>query len=264
MRCLVNFLTTDILMRFTSIVILFVCIFTLISCNSAKDENTLIVGTSADNPPYEFIQNNQIVGLDIEIINKIAKHLGKNVVIENMDFNGLIAAIVSNKIDLAIASMSVTPERQAKIDFSDIYASSKIAVLYRTEDNFTHTTDLANKTIGALLGSIWSQFAKSVSVKYNAKVVTLLNNLALVEELKSGAIDAVIVEEAQAASFIEQNPNLSSFTVHELSSNLAIALPKKSPLKANIDGAIAALKADGTIDRIMLKWLRSKVNKLND
>jgi polar amino acid transport system substrate-binding protein len=229
----------------------------LSSCSDRDDENTLIVGTSADNPPYEFIRANQIVGFDIDVIKAVADHLGKKVVIKNLDFNGLMAALSTKQVDLVIAGLSITPERQAKVDFSDIYASASISVLYRAEDDFKNVSDLADKFVGAQLGTIWKIFADSISVKYGSKVLSLQSNLALVEELKNKRIDAVILEHHQANSFMEGNAELLSFNIKNLLSDFAIAMPKKSPLKANIDGAIKTLQDDGTINRLMVKWLKS-------
>ncbi|WPY01370.1 Putative amino acid ABC transporter substrate-binding protein [Candidatus Trichorickettsia mobilis] len=246
-------------MRLFQLSIISLLALILFGCGNPKDdENTLIVGTSADNPPYEYMKSNQIVGLDIEVIEEIAKHLGKKVKIENLDFNGLLAALSSDRVDLVIAGLSVTPERQAMVDFSDPYTSGSIAVLYRANDNFKDVTNLGNKVVGAQLGTIWSQFAQSVSIKHNAKVITLATNIALVEELKSKAVDAVILEQQQAINFMENNSELASFVIKSLTSDFAIALPKHSPLKVNIDGAIKALKEDGTIDKIMVKWLKGE------
>jgi polar amino acid transport system substrate-binding protein len=229
--------------------------FFLVSCNNTNIEQQLIVGTSADNPPYEFIQSGKIVGLDIDIINAIAKHLGKDVVIKNLDFNGLLAALSSNNVELLIAGLSITPERQVHVDFSQPYISAKVSVLYRTQDNFKNIEDLKSKTIGAQLGTIWGAIANDLSTDLHFKINSLSNNLMLVEELKSKVIDAIILEEAQCQKFIANNPELSYFPLKTYSSEFAIAMKKDSKLKSNIDKALIVLEKDGTLATIKKKWL---------
>lgn len=234
---------------------IFLLSFLLFACEKQKSKDTLIVGTSADNPPYEFIQNGEIVGLDIDIINAIGERLNKKVIIKNFDFNGLLAALVSENIDVVIAALSATPERQKYISFSDNYGKTKLSILYRLEDNIQNVDDLNNKIVGAQLGSSWEKTAQELAQKMNIKINSLSNNLMLVEELKSKVIDAVILEEFQSIKFKENNPNLASCTLEDLSSEFAIAMSKDSGLIKEINDAIDSLKKDGTLNKIMKKWL---------
>lgn len=229
-------------------------VFMLLGCEQ-KLKDTITVATSADNPPYEFIQNNQIVGLDIDVVNAIADNLGKKLIIKNLDFPGLLPSLTGGKADLVIAGLSVTTERLAKVDFSEIYTAAKIAVLYRKQDNLKDQSSLAYKNIGAQLGTIWGEIARELAGKYSAKVHFLSNNLMLVEELKSNVIDALILEAAQVNKFIIANPQLGSFVLENFSSEFAIAMPKNSPLKTDVDNAIRMLKQNGTINDINKKWL---------
>ncbi|MGI4775760.1 MAG: ABC transporter substrate-binding protein [Janthinobacterium lividum] len=237
-------------------IILCVCaLMSLMGCKAKKDGD-LIVGTSADNPPYEFIKDNQIVGMDIDIINAIGHNLGKKILIKNLDFHGLLAALASKNVDIVIAALSVTPVRQEKIDFTHNYTSSTSAVLFRREDNYTSSSDLKDKSIGVQLGTTWSQIAESISERVGSTVHSLSNNLMLVEELKSKAVDAVILEEAQAKNFSGNNPSLIYFILEDFDTNFAIALPKGSGLKAEIDEAIKDLEQNGTLNEIRKKWLK--------
>ena len=229
--------------------------FFLFSCNNANIDQHLIIGTSADNPPYEFIQSGKIVGLDIDIINAIAKHLGKEAVIKNLDFNGLLASLTSDNVELLIAGLSITPERETHVDFSQPYISANVAILFRTQDNFQNVEDLKNKTIGAQLGTIWGVIANDLSKNLHFKINSLSNNLMLVEELKSNVIDAIILEEAQCQKFIANNPGLSYFPLKAYSSEFAIAMKKGSKMKSNIDNALLILEKDGTLAAIKKKWL---------
>ncbi len=226
----------------------------LVSCSELRDENTWVVGTSADNPPYEFMQDGEIVGFDIDLMVAIGQHLGKNIEFRNMEFHGLLAALASNNVDMVIAGMSVTPERQKRVTFSVSYTDARIAVLFRREDKFKRSEDLKDKQAGAQLGTIWTLIAHDMSVKYDFRTKALANNLMLVEELKNKRLDALVLEESQAEKFVAKYPELSSFSVKQYGSSFAIALPKNTELKKNIDHTIKQLKGNGTISALAKKW----------
>ena len=128
-----------------------------------------------------------------------------------MDLHGLLPSISSKKIDLAIAAISITPERMQSVTFSIPYAKSNITVLFRKTDDFKSTDDLKSKIIGAALGTTWYIIASEISEKQNGRVVTLASNLMLVQELINKKIDAVIFEDMQVKKFIEKHPELASF-----------------------------------------------------
>ncbi|MCC8418029.1 MAG: ABC transporter substrate-binding protein [Rickettsia endosymbiont of Bryobia graminum] len=233
--------------------------FLLISCGSEQQDSKLIVATAADNPPYEFIQNSEIVGFDIDLINAIGEKLGKKVVIKNFDFNGLMAALTSKNVDMIIAGLGKTEERQKYVSFSIPYLTEKdtssISVLYRLSDNFKEISDLNGKTVGAQLGTVWATILQEAAKLHNIKIHHLSNNLILVEELKSKSIDAVVLEELQCKKFIENNPELSSFNLEGHASEFAIALNKDSDLIEQVNKAITELREEGFIKKISKKWL---------
>lgn len=226
----------------------------LVSCGEFRDDDTWIVGTSADNPPYEFMQDGEIVGFDVDLMIAIGQHLGKNIEFRNMEFHGLLAALASDNVDMVIAGMSVTPERQKRVTFSVPYTDARIAVLFRRADKFKRSEDLKDKNTGAQLGTIWTLIAHDMSVKYGFRTKALASNLMLVEELKNKRLDAVVLEESQAEKFVAKYPKLSSFSVKQYGSSFAIALPKKTELKKNIDHTIKQLKGNGTISALAKKW----------
>src|SRR5689334_958577 len=101
----------------------------LTACGNSSKEDALVVGTSADNPPYEFMEKDKIVGFDIDLIEAIAQELGKEIVVKNMEFSALVPALTSNHIDLAIAGISANEVRGEAVDFSDTYTSSVISMI---------------------------------------------------------------------------------------------------------------------------------------
>lgn len=232
-------------------------IFLLSACtDKSSNENSIIVGISADNPPYEFIQDGKIVGLDIDVINAIGKELDKEIIIKNLDFPGLLPALSSKNIDLVISAISQTPEREKAFDFSNVYATSEVAVIYRKSDNLKSIDDLSGKILGAQLGTTWEQEAKIIAEKFQATFVRSLSNiLVLVEELKSGSVDVVILEEMQVNKFIKNNPSLSGFKVPQLTSKFAIAFTKDSDLKDKINMVIDKLNSSGKLAEIKKHWM---------
>lgn len=240
----------------------------LLLCNAmmitscSKEETTdhlkdaIIVATSADNPVYEFIQDGKVVGMDIDIINAIGQVLGKKIIIKNIDFPGLFPALSSGNVDLVIAAISVTEERNKYFDFSDTYASSHLGLLYK-DDNIKSLSDIANKTIGAQLGSTWEQAANDLAKTMSGLLVrSLANNLVLVEELKHGTIDAVVAEDIQLNKFMQNNPGLKRMELPEYVSTFAIVGKKDSPLIEHVNQAIIKLRNDGTLDKIKRHWIK--------
>lgn len=230
----------------------------LTACSEKKaTEDTLTVAVSADNPPYEFIQDGKIVGLDIDVINAIGETIGKKIVIKNLDFPGLLPALSTNNVDLVISAISVTEERKQSFDFSDIYATSSMSVLHRRDDSIKSIDDLTGRVIGAQLGTTWEHEAETLAKTMpGTRIRSLANNLVLVEELKSGSVDAVILEDMQSAKFVENSPTLTSFKLPDAKSSFAIVFPKESKLKEEINKAIEELKSKGKLAAFKKNWIQ--------
>ncbi len=223
---------------------------------NAVDKDTIVVATSADNPPYEFIQDGKVVGLDIDIMQEIAKEMGKKLVVKNFDFPGLLPALTSNNVDAVIAALTITDERRTRVDFSDGYVSTSLAILFRKGENIKSTNDLESKVIGVQMGTTWEAYAKALSEKIsNLRIRSLSNNLVLIEELKSGTVDALIMEEMQVSKFMANLTDMSSIILHDTKGEFAIALPKDSPLTPLMNDSIKKLLLNGTLNEIKTKWL---------
>ncbi len=236
----------------------FICAFALSACdNKAADENTLTVAVSADNPPYEFIQDGKIVGLDVDIIEALGQAMGKKVIIKNLDFPGLFPALSSKNVDCVISAISVTEARREHFDFTDIYASSPMSMIVRTADGFKSISELKGKTIGVQLGTTWEIEAKKIAADMPGTLVrSLANNLVLIEELKSGFVDAVLLEKMQVNEFIKNNSSLGFFDPPELKSDFAIVLHKGSSLLPEFNEAIKKLQKDEKFEGLVNRWLK--------
>lgn len=225
------------------------------SCSEKQvSENVWVVGTSADNPPYEFIENGEVVGFDIDYIKAIGHHLGYEVEIKNMEFHSLLAALSSGNVDMVVAGMSITPERKERVDFSHPYSVANIAILHRGADYFPDIDALKGKKIAGQLGSIFSIIAQQLASDADTVGNALSSNLLLVEELKNKRLDAVVLEKSQAEKFVTQHQSLGYFDVPKYGTSFAIAFPKGSKIKGNIDHTIKTLKNNGITEKLEKKW----------
>lgn len=211
----------------------------LISC---QEDKKLIIGTSADNPPYEYMRKGDLVGFDIDLIHEISRNINRKIKVKNFDFHALIPALENNEVDMVIAGMSVTEERKKRVHFSTPYTTNKVAILFRKNDGFNSPADFKDKIVGSQVGTTWSLLAYDLAVTHKFHTKSLPSNLELVEDLNDKQVDAVVMEAFQAKSFIDQNPELSSFVLNEYDTSFAIAMPKDSPYKEEINNSIAALQ----------------------
>ena len=243
------------------------------SSNKASDNNStdlletiqekgkLVVGMSADYAPYEFhyIDENGkdvIGGFDVDIANEIADAIGVELVIQEMDFDALVSALPAGKVDVVISGMNPTEERAKVVDFSDIYYNSQHGILVRTEDADKYKTfaDLEGAKVGAQLGSTQEQIAKAETPNADLQLLANVNNLIL--ELKSGKVDAIVMEKPVAEMAVKNNPDLAvgEPTYEEKTGGNAVGVAKNNPeLLAKINEVINELNESGKMDDYILK-----------
>lgn len=228
--------------------------------NSAntKSEKAWVLGLSADYPPFEFKKDGEIVGFDVDLARELAKEIGLTLSIEDMDFNGLILALKTGRIDFVMAGMTVTEERKKNVDFSDIYFNSSFSIVVPKESKISKESDLGGKKIGAQLGSTMEKYAKNKATIYpGLEVVALSKNPVLIQELKSSRLDGVLSEEVQAAAFVKANPTLKYVNLEKTKDGYAIAFAKGSnqPMINQVNAALKKLQSNGTLNRLRQKWL---------
>jgi polar amino acid transport system substrate-binding protein len=222
-------------------------------------KKTLIMGTSADYPPYENVDaknGGEIVGMDIDLARQIADKLGFELQISSMDFNGLIAALQTGRVDFVMSAMSATEERRKNVDFSDIYYIARNTIVSNQNHNYTTLEQLADKRIGVQLGST----QEAVVAELAGAQIKKLNKIPdLIQELKSGRLDAAIVEDAVALGYTSANPDLRFNMIPSGSSDegYAIAFPKGSPLVSDFNRALAEMEQSGDKDAIVNKWFNT-------
>ena len=239
------------------ILCLFLCGFLLTACEEEKSANQLVVGTSADYPPFEFYQDGQIVGLEVDLIREIAKELDKECVFKDLSFDSLIGALQTKRIDLSISNITPTSERTEKIDFSIPYYRSCTVMLVAKDSSITSVDDLAGKTIGVQSGTIYEATAKNSwmpKVK-GLKITSLAKVPDLLQAFKAGHINALAMGSAEANSIIKAVSDLKAIPLNETEATFAIAFPKGSPLVEPINKILKKWIDDGTLKKWEDKWL---------
>lgn len=228
--------------------------------SEALADGVLTVGTNAEFPPFEYVNDNgEADGFDVALIKAIGEKLGVTVEVENMEFASLISSIGS-KIDVAIAGMTVTEERKETVDFSDSYYDAVQYVVLPADSEITAAEDLENKAIGVQLGTtgdfIASDIAGTTVSQYN-KAVDAVNDLI------NGRVDCVIIDKNPALVFENkfegQVVAVDGAQFGFESEQYAIAMPKgDAALVEQINGALEAIKADGTFDELVKTYIEAE------
>lgn len=232
-----------------------------------KASGQLRLGTSADYPPYEFHKiidgKDEIIGFDIEIMKAIAADLGVELVITDMGFDGLLTALQSGNVDMVVAGMTPTPEREEAVDFSDIYYVAVQKVIVRAEDKekYTDIASLAGKKVGAQLGAIQEGVVTEQMPESELRALSKLPDLVL--DLKSKNVEALVVEEPVAAAYVAQNPDLviSDIALDQEEAGSAIAMPKGSAeLVEAVNASLKKLADEGKIDQFVTEATNAMEN----
>lgn len=225
--------------------------------------DALIVGVSPDYPPFEYTEDGEIIGFDIDFIQELGEKMGKKIEIREMEFSSLIPSLNSGKLDVIISSISRTSERVDNVSFSDPYYTSTFAIIMAKDTDAKTLDDFSkNAKIGVQTGTTMESFANSYndSSDKSLEIVSLSSNFLLIEKLKLGEINALIVEYAQAPSFIKNIPELKSEPIEdnvyidEEENSYVVAVKKGSSLVEKINKGIEGLNANGQIELLLKKW----------
>ena len=220
-------------------------------------DGVLTMGTNATFPPYEYYEGDKIVGIDAEISQAIAEKLGLTLEIVDMDFNSLVSAVQSGKIDISAAGMTVTEDRLQNVDFTDSYSTGVQVVIVPEDSEIASVDDLAGKLIGvqdATTGHIYcsDDFGEENVIAYNSGAMA-------VQALKDGKVDCVVIDQEPAKNFVAVNEGLKILDTEYVTEDYAIAVAKENTaLKDAINAAMAELKEDGTIQGILDKYISAE------
>lgn len=226
---------------------------------SQSTENELVMGTNAAFPPYEYYDEDgeTIIGIDAEIAQAVADKLGMTLTIKDMEFDSLLTAVQSGSVDIVFAGLTVTDERKESVDFSMTYATGIQVIIVPEDSDIKSVDDLAGKTIGVQAGTTGDIYCTD---EFGQDYVKQYNNGALaVAALQNGQIDCVVIDNEPAKSFVAANDGLAILDTEYAVEDYAAAISKdNAELTEKVNAAMEELKADGTIDAIVSKYISAE------
>jgi L-cystine transport system substrate-binding protein len=228
--------------------------------SAAASGGVLRVGTEGTYSPFSFHdpKTNDLTGYDVDVITAVGKDLGMKVQFSEVQWDAIFAGMEAGRYDVIANQVSVTPERQAKYDFSTPYTVSGGAILTRTDDtSVTSVASLKGKTTAQSSTSNWAQVAKDAG----ANVESVEGFTQAVALLKQGRVDATVNDELAVRNYLATTKDKSVKIAGAAGEKTeqAVALPKGSKLTPKVDKALADLQSDGTLAKISDKWFGSDV-----
>ena len=236
-----------------------ICMLTLTGMAMAE---TLKMGTNASFPPYEYYddETGEIVGIDAEVAAAICAKLGCELEIVDMDFDAIIPAVTTGKIDFGMAGMTVTEERMQSVDFTTSYATGIQVVIVKEDSEIVSVDDLfaegASHKIGVQQGTTGDLYCSwDIEDEGLGTVERYKNGTDAVLALTSGKVDCVVIDNEPAKNYIAANEGLKILDTEYAVEDYAIALAKDSELTEQINAALEELIADGTVQAIIDKYI---------
>ena len=234
----------------------------LVSCGEEKDENVLVMATNAAFPPYEYKEGDEFKGIDVEIADAIAKYLGMELKIEDVDFGSIIGGVQTGKFDMGMAGMTVTEERLQNVNFSNTYAKGVQVVIVKEDGAVQSFDDMEGVMIGVqqdTTGHIYAADTPENGGYGEEAVIPYKTGADAVQALVTGKVQCVIIDNEPAKAFVEANEGLKILEATWADEDYAIAIAKENTeLLEKINGALEALTADGTIPAIIEKYIPTK------
>lgn len=227
------------------------------SVSFAKENKVLYVGTNAEFQPFEYLEDGKIVGFDVELMEEIAKLMGKEIEWKNIAFDGLLPALQAKKLEVIIAGMTATEERKKFVNFSETYYTSNQMILINKENPVVESFDkLAGHNVGVILGYTGDI---AVSAIAGVKVQRYNGAAEAIMALKAKKVDAVVLDSEPAKNYAKQNKELGLINTDVSKEEYAIAVGKDNKALAdNIDKALKTLNENGTYDKLIQKYFGDK------
>jgi len=245
--------------------VLMVC--SLAACaqkTKTAESGKLTMATNAQFPPYEYYEGEAIVGIDAEIAGAIAKKLGLELVIEDMEFDSIIEAVKSGKADIGMAGMTVTPERQEVVNFTESYATGRQVVIVTEDSAIASVEDLfadgANFVIGVqrnTTGDLYTTW--DLEDEGKATIDRYSKGADAVQALLTGKVDCVVIDNEPANAFVAETAGLKILDTEYVEEMYAGAMSKdNAELYEAVNKALQELIADGTVQSIIDKYISAE------
>lgn len=215
--------------------------------------NVLVMATNAEFPPYEYYEGKDVVGIDADIAAAVAEEMGMELKIEDMAFDSIITAVTSGKADFGLAGMTVTPEREENVNFSDSYATATQVIIVKEGSDIAGPDDLTGKKVGVQLGTTGDIYADDIE---DATVERYNKGFEAVQALLQDKIDAVVIDGEPAKVFVSENEGLQILDEAFTEEEYAMAIAKdNTELLEKVNTALANLKESGKLDEIVAKYI---------
>lgn len=251
--------------KILAIVLTLMMVLAMAACGSKAPADTekkvLTMATNAEFPPYEYYDDNgTITGADVEIATAICEKLGYELQVEDMAFDSVLAAVQTGKCNFGMAGLTILPDRQVLVDFTDSYTTAVQAIIVKEGSAITTVDDLfgdKNYKVGAQTGTTGELYATWDIEDEGLGTVERYNKGAdAVQALLTDKIDCVIIDDAVAKNFVAANPGLVVLDTEYVTEQYAIALQKgNDELNQKINDALKELIADGTVKSIIDKYI---------
>lgn len=225
-------------------------------------EGVLVMATNAAFPPYEYKDGDNFAGIDVEIAEKIAEKLGMTLEIKDVEFGSIVGGVQTGKFDMGMAGMTVTEERLKSVNFSTSYATGIQVVIVAEGSDIASLDDL--KGDGSMkfgvqqdtTGDIYASDTVEKGGYGEENVIRYKTGADAVQALKTGKVDAVIIDNEPAKSFVKVNEGLKILDAEWAVEDYAIAIAKENTeLLTAVNNALAELEADGTLGDIIAKYI---------
>ena len=231
--------------------------------NSLKtvEAGKLIMATNAAFPPYEYMDGTEFAGIDIEIAEAIAKKLGLELVVDDMEFDSIIESVKGGKADIGLAGMTVTPDREMEVKFTETYATGVQVIIVTESSSITCADDLfaegTNAKIGVqrnTTGDLYTTW--DLEDEGLATIDRYSKGADAVQALKTGKVDCVVIDNEPAKAFVAEVEGLKILETEYITEDYAAAMSKdNTELYDAVNNALKELIADGTVKGIIDKYI---------
>ena len=223
---------------------------------AANAQDALRVVTDATFPPMEFVKDGKRTGFDIELVEALATAMGRKVEWIDIDFKGLIPALISKRADLAMSAIYITDERKKVVDFSDPYFAGGLVVLTSKSGPVKSLKDLDGKKVSVQVGTKSVSFLKDNYPKVER--VEVEKNQEMFSLVEIGRADAAVTGKPAAKIFAQAKPSLHVLAEQLTTEDYGIAVRKDAPeIRDAVNAALKKIKADGTYDKLVNKWFEA-------
>lgn len=221
---------------------------------TAASAERLVVATDTAFVPFEFAQDGEYVGFDIDMWNAIAEELELEFDLRPMDFNGIIPGLQTGQVDVALAGITIRPDRAEVIDFSDGYYSSGFLIMVASDSEIEGADDLAGKTLAVRTGTSAADYARENFTETELRLFPNIDNAYL--ELRTGRVDAAMHDTPNVLYYIATAGDGQVKAVGEqmMAHEYGIGFPKGSELVGPVNEVLARMREDGRYDEIYMKW----------